>query len=206
MRFASLRLLDGSIIVVFCFDGVVGAGGSNDSPVLYRCSLGCAIILCPSLPPFHLLLPPPPRSLFGQFNHEAMTPTPSPPSPFSSRCYTLRGGMALYGVSLTPSFSVPINPSLCLVPLFSASSPLISLSASIPSRPPTHPPSFKLQNPPSNTKSDHHLAGGGSGGFSPRSCPHPPTLPWSYVPESLLHLCSREQRHTAIKYPLITSR
>lgn len=56
MRFVSLRLLDGSIIVVFSFGSVEGAGGSNDSPVLYRCSLGFAIILCPSLPPLHLLL------------------------------------------------------------------------------------------------------------------------------------------------------
>lgn len=165
-------------------------GGSSDSPVLYRCSRLChySLSFTPSPPPSSLLLLPPlPCSLFGQFNHGAMTPPPSP-SPFSSRCYSLQGGMALYGVSLTPSFSVPVNPSLSHPIVLCFFSPYFSFCLN------PHPPSFRLQPPPIHTKSHHYLASGGGGGFSPRSCPHPPTLPWSYAPESLLHLGSHEQK------------
>lgn len=55
---------------------ILGAVGdlTDNAPLLYRCSLGTAITLCPSLPrPSPSLAP-----LFGQFNHGAMTQAPAP--------------------------------------------------------------------------------------------------------------------------------
>lgn len=47
---------------------------TDNTPLLYRCSLGSAITLCPSLPRLLPSLAP----LFGQFNHGAMTQAPAP--------------------------------------------------------------------------------------------------------------------------------
>lgn len=141
----SLPLLDGSIWAFFSLLWL------NNSLVLYRCSLSCAITLCPSLPPLHSSFSPLflPRSPCVQFNHGAVPPW-GPPPPFSSCCYILWGEMYFYGVSLTFFLSWSPLPSVSLH--CSLLFPLVPPSASISPPFPLH-----LSREP-HTKSHHHLA------------------------------------------------
>lgn len=126
-RSVSLPLLDGSIYFFFlcvCFFPLLWL---NNSLVLYRCSLSCAITLCPSLPPLHSSFSPLflPRSLFVQFNHGAVPPWGPPSSFFIMLLHSLGRNVLLWGFSYL--FSVFVTPSLCLPPLFTAISPCRSL-------------------------------------------------------------------------------
>lgn len=129
----------------------------NDSLVLYRCSLSCAITLCPSHLPLHSSFSPLflPRPLFVQFNHRAMRPWA--PLLLFHHAVTLSGekcsfiGFLSLFLSLSPLHAVSSHCSL-LLPLVSQSLPL-SLFI-YPVTPRQISPSF-------------------SGGFSLCSCPLP---------------------------------
>lgn len=152
---------------------------TDNTPLLYRCSLGSAITLCPSLPRFLPSLAP----LFGQFNHGAMTQ--APPAPFLfHHVVTLSRELRHFTGFLSP-VSLPfvlVNPStrsacivLCSVPLS-----LFPVSVS-----PGHLLCVEGKKKKKQAKSHNRLAdvGGGNGNFSPCSSPHPP-----YVPDASLHL------------------
>lgn len=138
----SLPLLDGSISAVGFFFFFFWL---NDSLVLYRCSLSCAITLCPSHLPLHSSFSPLflPRPLFVQFNHRAMRPWA--PLLLFHHAVTLSGEKCSFiGFSHFFCLSHPFTPSRPIVLSFFPLS--LNLSPS--------PSSFILSLP---AKSRHHL-------------------------------------------------
>lgn len=175
----------------------------NDSLVLYRCSLSSAITLCPSLPP---AVPPSlplfcalHRSLLGQFNQGAMRPWASllfhHAVTLSGEKYSFIGFLSLsvfFCLSHPLSLSCPIVLCLFLLSL--------PLPQSLPLSLFIYPLSLFL--PP---RSHHHSAVVSCfARTAPLSVPFPP-FPLVICPRVSFPPQQLEQRHTAIKSPLITS-